>query len=220
MKKYLIMMTLVLLVTGCRSRNYIGGYGYNTVYSPPVTTNYNTSAGGIRGGFYSPYSYYNTYTYTYPYGYAYYNCPTCYNYAYPYSYYYFRYYTPRTTWYYGGVPTFNFSINTAYGSLDRSIVADNLRAQTIGKKTEVQYGSDDEKLNFLITDSGQTFVTGTAIIDDKIVSIHSKTQKCTSKKDFMKNNPEDQVVVFNCFDGKTYISAEVFIPKDQQLASR
>ncbi len=212
-KKFLIIGTLALLFVGCRSRDFNYGYGYSTVYTPTTTTttygNYNTAVGGING---TP-VYYPTYRYGYSYpnyGYSYYNYYS--------PYYYNTYRNFSWPWRRSncGCASLNFSMTTPFGSETRNIVDETLRAQTFGKRTEVQYGHENEKLNFFTSEAGKTFVSGKILVEDQLVSLNSKTQKCTSTRNKLEEDPENEIATFNCTDGKIHINAEVLIPHDQQ----
>lgn len=215
-KKFLIIGTLALLFVGCRTRDITTGYGYNTVYTPPTTTttygNYNTNVGGISGTpvYYTNYGYGYSQPYGYGYGYSYNN------YCNPY--YYNRYQTFSWPWRRSncGCSSLNFSMNTPFGSEKRNIVGENLRAQTFGATTEVQYGHESEKLNFFTNESGKTFVSGKVLVEDQLVSLNPKTQKCTSTRNKLEEDPENEVATFSCSDGTIQITAEVLIPHDQQ----
>jgi hypothetical protein len=230
-KKFFIIATLCLLYVSCQSRDF-RGYGYNTVYNPPRTTyaNYNTATGGVKGastyypGSYS-YQYYTPYTY-YPYTYNNYY-PYTYKYSYPYTY---NYYTPYL---YGNHyrpirwrnflnhcslagSKLNFSLETPDGVEHRNIADENLRAQTFGKRTEVQYGNENEKLNFFTNEVGKTFVSGKVFVEDTLITLDPKKHNCTSTRGKLKDDPDNEIARFNCSDGNNKITAEVLIPNDQQ----
>lgn len=189
------------------------GYRYNTLYNPNTIaySNYNTSAGGVSGLYqpnirYSPnYMYpYNSY-YT-PYSTPYYSTP-----------YYAPYYTPyfpRYRWghFGGGHCAMNVSLKTMDASEARTIEGETLRAETFGPRTEIEYGSEDEKLNFLSTEDGKTFASGKVFIEGQLVRINPATQKCTSTRTLSEENPENQLAKFDCSDGNLSIKAEVLIP--------
>lgn len=206
--KFLIIGTLALLFVGCRSRDF-SGYGYSTVYTPPNTTttygNYNTAVGGLSG---TP-VYYPTYRYNYGYSY---------NGYYPYNYYYNTYRPFSWPWRRPGCgcSSLNFSLDTPVGSEKRNVVGETLRAQTFGNRTEVQYGTETENLNFFTSDAGKTFVSGKVMVEDQLVSLNSKTQKCTSTRNKLEEDPENEIAAFSCTDGSIQIRAEVMIPHDQQ----
>jgi hypothetical protein len=56
----------------------------------------------------------------------------------------------------------------------RNIADENLRAQTFGKRTEVQYGNENEKLNFFTNEVGKTFVSGKVFVEDTLITLDPK----------------------------------------------
>jgi len=226
MKKFWIIATLALVATSCGNRNLGSGY-YGSVYSPLTTTtygNYNTSVGGVSGAtiytypynysYYTPYytPYYYSYNYAYyPYYYGY--CNTCGNY------YYYRY-RPRYNWLFGALSELNFSFKLGNKSISKSASGENLRAQTFGNRTEIQYGEESgDKLNFFTDEKGKSFVSGKVKIEDTWVSVDPKLFKCNEVRSKLEEDPQNEVTLFDCVHGETHIHAEAYIPRDQQLGT-
>lgn len=218
--KYLIIALVVFTFIGCRTRTV--NYGYNAAYSPYMTTpryqtyvNTTSPVGNVQGRLVTPYSWGWYSQYSSPY----YGCPTCpsYSYGYGYPYYYNYGYNYGYSWrrpvfyYYGALQaenaSLNFSIDTNSGSEKRNIIGENLRAQTFGDRIEVEYGTENEKLNFLKKEDGKTFVSGKVLVEDALVRLDPKTQKCSSTLD-----SETHVAEFKCSDGKINLAAQVLIP--------
>ncbi|MCC7459958.1 MAG: hypothetical protein IT286_01525 [Proteobacteria bacterium] len=217
--KYLVIALVVFTLAGCRTRTALNS-GYNLNYSPYLTSpryqtavTQSTPVGNIEGRLISPYGWNNYYQYTSPY-----NCPTCYYPYYSYGYYNPYYYNYNYTYsrpgfyYYGALQaensSLNFSVDTGFGSEKRNILGENLRAQTFGQRIEVEYGTEHEKLNLLKKEDGKTFVSGKILVEDELVRLNPKNQKCTSSM-----NSDTRVAEFKCTDGNVHIAAEVLIPQ-------
>lgn len=210
-KKYLILAAFFLLLAGCNNRDRFVGYRYS-----PQTVSYATTATPSGGVYGTPvlipnYNYgYNYYPYSYS---TYYSSPYYYNYGYP-SY---RWNNGWHNWRfrnnYGCTDTgLNFSLSTPFGDETRSVASENIRAEAFGKRTEVQYGSETENLNFFTHESGRSYVSGKILVNDQLVALDPAKQKCTSFRTTHEENPDNEIAAYNCTDGTINIKAEVLIP--------
>lgn len=224
-KQIVILAILALALIHCRSQQR-SGYGYYGAYSStPYYSNsssyYNTAGNTKNTQTYQPSYIYNPYSY--------YSTPYYYNpYTYYYSPYYYSpsYYRPYTWPGYGShcsadlsveddeESKLNFAFESSEGGEERNVSGENLRAETFGERIEVQYGNDQEKLNFLV-ESGKTFVSGKLPVNGKLVNINTQNQTCNSTE--LEKTSEYKVVRFDCIDSSTMkINAEVLIPSKQQ----
>lgn len=218
MKKVVLIFCALMALSSCQKRD-LSGYGtgsYPIVFGPAANTTYYPNTNYYPNRTYYPNTNYYP-NYSYP-GYAtpyynspYYNRPTWYD-----PRYYPGYWPSRITYAngYRNYCALNVAIDSENGSVIKTLSGKNLRAETIGQKTEIQYGSEKEKFNLFTNEKGKTFVSGKMLVDGELIKIDSKKQKCKSSKSVYKDDHTFELAKFNCTDGDLQIKAEALIPKN------